>query len=677
MSHYTIETRDKQLHLLLELDKARDALDTLSDPSLMFRQIARTLRRYFATDATALFLVDGQTGEPEITIAVGMPQDMAETLGREAMQFKKPQALSSSAWQHTLAVRIMIDKENRVPGSIVLARDGQPFTDEEGHLLEIAETQIDSAVLQARTVYRLAVRNRELEAIYRIDRLRDDAVDEDTLYANFASLLIQHFQASFCQFIIADLYTNALATRKKLDREHLPETVLEAIIEDTRDIQTTTALDAPSMDRPFKLLASPIIVTGKRLGTVVVGREQPFTVSDTRLMVALSSQIDSAIAKSHISRQLAQRNRELEAIYRIDQIRDQDTDLEEMLTHVLAELCHAIDSETGFLLLYNEQEEQTLEFKATTDADLLLNPPYREMILEHSREALDSGVIVTDNDLDAPVRSILVTPLILNEQIIGVVGALNSHTPYGFSDDDGRMLRAITSQVDTAVFERLERRRMRRVLARSVDPKVLDALLARADDSLLAGERVVMSMLFADLRGSTEWAERTAPDELVSLLNMFLERMTETIFAFNGTLDKFVGDEVIALFGSPVPMDDHAIQAARAALKMQAVHSELRQEVARLGQEIPPMGVGISTGEVIAGEFGPPIRTDFTAMGRAVNLGARLCSAAKPDQIIISEQTHQAIQAHATVEALEPITPKGISTPVQVYELLKLDYDLQ
>lgn len=671
MIEQTLKNKEKQLNLLIALDKARDSLDSLSDPTLMFKQIARTLRQFYAADAAALLLINVETQNPEVTIGVGMPQNMVLELGREAMQFKKPQVINSTAWKYTIALRIFIERENRVPGSIILARDSQPFTQTEVELLELAETQIDSAVTQARTMYRLAVRNRELEAIYRIDRLRDDASDEDTLYANFASLLMQHFDAQFCQFIVADMSTGELITRKKLDTQNIPVEVVDQFIEETRDIQTTTVIKSPDALPDFKVMASPLIVSGSRLGTVIIGREEDFNIGDTRLMVALTSQMDSAIAKSRTNLQLAQRNRELETIYRIDKIRDLDTDLEEMLEHVLEELCKAISSETGFLLLLNP-DEQALEIKATTHEMLINDPRYKDVILQVSQEARDSEGIISNNYLGEPVNSILATPLILNEKIIGVVGAINSTDVRGFTEHDGRMLRAITSQVDTAVFERLERRRMRRVLQRSVDPKVMEHLLTRADDSILAGERKILSVLFADLRGSTEWAERTAPEELVHLLNQFLERMTNVIFEFNGTLDKFVGDEVIALFGTPLPMEDHAMQAALAGLKMQAEHAKLRLEVQRLGQEIPPMGVGISTGELIAGEFGPPMRTDFTAMGRVMNLGARICSAAKANQVIISETTYKAIDAHAQVNVLDPITPKGIQTPVQVYELLKI-----
>jgi adenylate cyclase len=213
---------------------------------------------------------------------------------------------------------------------------------------------------------------------------------------------------------------------------------------------------------------------------------------------------------------------------------------------------------------------------------------------------------------------------------------------------------------------------MRMLLSRSVDPKVVEHLLQRANLNVLAGERVILTVIFADLRGSTEWAERTAPEELVRSLNTFLGQMTEVIFKYGGTLDKFVGDEVIGLFGTPVSMSDHGYQAASAALEMQRIHAELQAKFHEEGRELPQMGVGVSSGEAIAGEFGHPIRSEFTALGRIINLGSRLCGAAKGGQILISEETYSLIQPLATVTEIEPISLKGISHATPIYELVSI-----
>lgn len=662
----------RQLNLLRALDHARDDLEDDGDPRSMFQNIVRIIQNEFKADAAATTILKHDDQEMELVAAAGIPHDMALALCKEAEKFIEPGPVSSSAWAYTLGVRIFFEKTEQVMGGLFIGRKVTPFTQEDIHLLTVAESQIDSSIIQARTIWKLANRNRELEAIYQIDRLSDDRPDEATLVSSFSHILVEHFQAQLCMIAITDADSNIMILRSLVDKISLPSGAIEHIIDSLNDLQSPQVIPNPPDISDLNLLAAPLIVTGVRMGAVVVGRETMFSIDDNRLIYALMSQMDTAIAKNRISTQLVQRQKELEAIYRIDHIRDQDTDFDAMMQQVLVEICRVISSETGYILLYNQEKENELELKATTKESVLTQPEYLDIIKKVSQEALRTESLVNSNQVEGAIHSIISVPLILNDRVIGVFGAINSSNRNGFSQEDVRMLTAITSQVDTAVFERLERRRMRQVLSRSVDPKVLDALLQRADDSLLAGERVVLSVLFADLRGSTEWAERTDPEILVNILNTFLGMMTDVIFKHGGTLDKFVGDEVIALFGSPLAMEDHAYKAAKAALEMQEIHQSLQSTFESQGKELPPMGVGISSGEVIAGEFGPPIRTDFTAMGRVMNLGARLCGAAKSDQIIISQTTREMLGERVDSKELTPVTLKGISTPVPVYELLKL-----
>src|SRR5690606_31188707 len=172
-----------------------------------------------------------------------------------------------------------------------------------------------------------------------------------------------------------------------------------------------------------------------------------------------SSQMDSEIGKSRTTMQLAERTHELETIYRIDHIRDREHDFDEMLRLVLLELCNVVASDLGYLLLYNAEKQEALEIRTSTEQDITNNPKYMNIITRASNEALDTEDVITYSDLDGVVNSIIAVPLILNSQVMGVFGAINSHNPRGFTTDNGRLLKAITSQLDSAVFERLERRR--------------------------------------------------------------------------------------------------------------------------------------------------------------------------------------------------------------------------
>ncbi|NWF70622.1 MAG: GAF domain-containing protein [Chloroflexi bacterium] len=677
MSDYEriLALRDRQLDFVRALDAARDALDEDGDPQAMFQALAELLCAHLQAEAAGILLLAETSEEIESLVYVGSSQQVAIDLCRQALPLSAPGRLVSPEWAHVLGAHIMLHDAPYPLGALFVARH-TPFDDEALDLLRLAESQLDSAVIQARAIWKLAQRNRELEAIYQIDRMRDTMASETELIQRLTLLLLEQFRAELCLFFLSHIDQGDLMMRGVVDKRDLPPDALETIRDLAAQIVIPQVLPTPLIVAELTLLAAPFIVSGVRLGAVVIGRQQPFSLGDHRLLYAMMSQMDSAIVYTRIAMQLAQRNRELETIYRLDRVRDQDIEFDKMLQQVLSELCKAVVCEAGYIMLYKERSEESLELKAITDEGFLAAPENQNYIRHLSRRALERGEQIHEVNEDGAIRSIAAVPLILNERVIGVFGVINSPNARGFNAEDRRMLSAITSQVDTAIFERIERRRMRKLLTRSVDPKVLEHLLLNADEDLLAGERVSISVLFADIRGSTEWAERIPAEELVASINIFLGRMVDVIFKHAGTLDKFVGDEVIGLFGTPLPMKDHALIACRAALEMQAVHQQLQAEMAAQGRELPPIGIGISSGEAIAGEFGPPSRAEFTAMGRIVNLGARLCGAAKAGQVIISPTTHELLAGRARTVELEAISPKGISGPVQIYDLLEVDWKL-
>ncbi len=666
---FALNQKQRELQLVLALDGVRDSFDDDEDPMNMFTAIAELLKTWFQAQACGIMILTEDGDDIEAVGGAGMFYETTVELCRRATQFDEWSVLTD--WRWTNVIGIQINLKNRLLGGVVLARNAPSFDQAELSLLKAAESQIDSSVLQARTVWKFMQRNRQLEAIYEIDRLRDFTASENDLISGFTAILLERFSAELCMIILSHVDSGEMILRGVVDKRDFPAVMLETIQKSSNILESAQIIPTPAGMADFNLLGAPLIVSGARLGAVVVGRKNRFLPSERQLLAAMTTQMDSAIAFSRVSQQLQSRNRELETIYRLDRIRDEEQDFDKMLQQALLELCKIVISEAGYIMLYDDQGRQ-LELRSATVEGLLTTPDYYEVIQRFSRMALENSKLVYENKLDGPVRSIIAVPLILNDRIIGVFGAVNSGSSRGFSADDRQILSAITSQVDTAIFERLEHRRMRNVLSRSVDPKVLEQLLTRADSSLLSGERVVLTVLFADLRGSTEWAERTVPEQLVEVLNNFLGRMTDIIFKHGGTLDKFVGDEVIGLFGSPLFMEDHAARAAHAALEMQVAQEALRQELAAKGRELPPMGVGLSSGEVIAGEFGPPIRTAFTAMGRIVNLGSRLCGAAEAGQIVISQATYDLIQSNCAANLLDTPILKGIRNPQPVYELVSM-----
>jgi adenylate cyclase len=668
---HALTQRERALELVMKIDGVRDSLHEDDDPGSMFDSLAFLLKEWFEADACAILLLAETSDDIEHLSAIGMSQAAAVELGHAAVAKEGIHSITDVRWKYVLGIQIILDEFPM--GGFVLARDSATFSADEQQFITLAESQLDSAVVQARTMWKLTQRNRELEAIYEIDRLRDRVSNEADLISGFSAVVLQYFRADFCLLLLTQLDSGDMVIRGIIDKREVPAAALDDIREKARQLTIPQVIATPESVEGLRLLAAPFVVAGARLGAVVIGREPIYTIADHRLIHAMMSQMDSAVVYTRILYQLSQRKKELETIYKIDRIRDREKDFDAMLHAVLVELCEAVSSEMGYIMLYKENQEQELELRAFTRDGQITAPEYLETVQKVSRQALFAGQMVYVNEPEGSIRSIVAVPLILNERVIGVFGMVNSTRSKGFDAEDRRMLSAITSQVDTAIFERLEQRRMRTLLSRSVDPKVVEHLLQRTNLDILAGERVVITVLFADLRQSTQWAERTKPEELVKSLNLFLSQMTDVIFKYGGTLDKFVGDEVIGLFGTPVRMDDHAQLAALAALEMQIIHRELQAQLGAQGRELPSMGIGVSSGEAIAGEFGHPVRSEFTALGRIVNLGSRLCGAAGAGQVLISQPTYEAIRDLAMVNRLEPLSLKGISQPTPVYELISVN----
>jgi adenylate cyclase len=219
---------------------------------------------------------------------------------------------------------------------------------------------------------------------------------------------------------------------------------------------------------------------------------------------------------------------------------------------------------------------------------------------------------------------------------------------------------------DLTEKKRLEAQR--RLFERMVSPAVIEQL--DPDKLQLGGKRAGITTLFADIRGFTSFSETVDPETLVSVLNRYLAAAAEAILAEQGTIDKFMGDAVMAWFNAPIPQSDHAIRAVRAALR-------IRQAVEELRQEIPPelqrsFGVGIHYGEVVLGLVGTEARLEYTAIGDSVNTAKRIQENSAAGQILISAEVYAQLDNKVNVRKVEPISAKGKKQPVEVYEVLEL-----
>ncbi|HEY5572149.1 MAG TPA: adenylate/guanylate cyclase domain-containing protein [Anaerolineales bacterium] len=208
----------------------------------------------------------------------------------------------------------------------------------------------------------------------------------------------------------------------------------------------------------------------------------------------------------------------------------------------------------------------------------------------------------------------------------------------------------------------------RRLFARMVSPAVIEQL--NPDELQLGGKRTEITTLFADIRGFTRFSEKYAPEQLVSILNRYLGAAIEAILAQEGTIDKFMGDAIMAFFNAPIPQAEHTLRAVQAALGM-------REATLMLYQKLPPelhlsFGIGIHSGEAVLGLVGAERRLDYTAIGDGVNTAKRIQEHAAAGQILISAATYQQVDCHIEARQVQPIIAKGKTQPVPVYEVLGL-----
>ena len=214
-------------------------------------------------------------------------------------------------------------------------------------------------------------------------------------------------------------------------------------------------------------------------------------------------------------------------------------------------------------------------------------------------------------------------------------------------------------------------KQIKNLMYRYMTPEVAEALLASGDDGL-GGKRKNVSVLFSDIRGYTTLTEKLQAEEVVIMLNEYFEVMVDVVFEYGGTLDKYIGDALMAVFGSPAPLEDHAWCAMQTAVKMRDKLAEFNQERISNGELPIGIGMGIHSDEVVSGNIGSSKRMELTSIGDGVNLASRLEGASKQygTDLIISDNTYRDYKDRLHVRELDFITVKGKSEPVIVYELV-------
>ncbi len=300
----------------------------------------------------------------------------------------------------------------------------------------------------------------------------------------------------------------------------------------------------------------------------------------------------------------------------------------------------------------------------------------REKVALLSQDAkTDAQFLGAESIVSQGVRSTICAPLITESNVHGVIYADRLDPFAAFSSDHLELISAVAAQTAVTVetvkaHKRLAREEVARAnYSRFMPEYVVKQLLQSPDSFRLGGVNQTVTVLFADIRGFTAISEREKPEKVVGLLNKYFSVMSDIIFEHGGTLDKYIGDGLMAIFGAPTVGEEDALNAVKAAVTMQKQIAKLNEELRAEGYEGISIGIGLHTGEATIGYIGSDKRSEYTAIGDTVNLASRLESNAGGGQVLMTEATAAASGNLIPVNQREPLTVKNRVQPVNVLEV--------
>jgi adenylate cyclase len=364
-----------------------------------------------------------------------------------------------------------------------------------------------------------------------------------------------------------------------------------------------------------------------------------------------------------------------------------ELDLDKLLPKILDKAFDLVGADRGVLLLMDSSGElvpsyvKAREGKGEED-NIVLSKTVTAEVIEKKAAVLSSDATLDDRFSGAHsiimqgIRSTMTVPLLHANEILGLMHLDSQIASNAFTDKDLQICIGMASQAAVAIqnarlAQRIEREAQTRAqISRLIPPSVVDQVV-KGELTIEKGGRLnEITMLYSDIRGFTAMSDGAPPEEVVNTLNEYFEVMVEVLFRHKGTLDKFVGDEIIGLFGAPIDMEDHEFKSVACALDMLRSLTEFNRT--RESEGLPPIhiGIGINTGNVITGAIGSTRALQYTAIGDAMNVASRLVNLAKPGELIISELTFSRVRDRIEAEPLAPVRVKGKADEMRVYRVL-------
>jgi adenylate cyclase len=360
------------------------------------------------------------------------------------------------------------------------------------------------------------------------------------------------------------------------------------------------------------------------------------------------------------------------------------TSLDDTLNAVLDLVFEHLNVERGCIMLWDEERQdlgvRCVRQKGGDSGEIrfsrtIAEKVYRDKVAILTSDAMsDERFAGGQSIIDLGIRSAMAAPLWNADRVEGLIYADSQIRAKAFDNFDLDVLSALGNHAAVAIERfRLQKaitdqQLLRQRLERYHSPAVIEHITAHGEGTLVADELEV-TVMFADVVDFTPRCESLEPRQVAELLNRYFSEMADVIFRHEGTLDKFIGDCLMAVFGAPLSATDHAARGALTALEMREALTALNEP--RSPESRLEFRIGMHSGKVVAGDIGSIRRSDYTVLGSTVNLAARLESGmAGPGQIVISDTTNEALQGKFETRAIGNFRPKGLSRDVACYELL-------
>lgn len=364
-------------------------------------------------------------------------------------------------------------------------------------------------------------------------------------------------------------------------------------------------------------------------------------------------------------------------------------DLDRLLNRILEKAFEMFAADRGVILLLDGNSGELVPAATRARFEQMAAGGHIRISRTILREVIDekTAVLSSDAQMDsrfggahsiimAGIRSTMSVPLMYRERLLGVIHLDSQLAAGAFTEKDLGLLTGFASQAANAIeHSRLVERTKNEALAREqlgrlLPQHLVDDVMEGRIDVKRGGDTREATVLFADIRGFTAMSERYDAQAIVGMLNSYFEVMVDVIFRYGGTLDKFVGDEIMALFGAPVSHPDDPYRAVKTALEMKDVLEQFNRERRAAGMQEVAIGIGINTGLCVAGYLGSSKALEYTVIGDTVNTGARICSIAKASEIIISENTYTLVKDYFEVVELPPTQVKGKSQALKIFNVV-------